>query len=478
MEKGGAVPEIPIKEFVATSGPITRGQLITQGLVPAGCTGLKMVRAEMDAQTKMWPVDSGWSIPAPESFNVRIGPDYYTTGRPKAPSARYMYRMFDVDVSLSPHKLGEATPFFKFSPEINQQLDRLQQMQSDRDASDRMPPLVVVNFQIPLYPAANPIWGPKHFDGLSGNTQMFAILEDWVLTEPEAPSVRLWKKYYHAPNEDKDIKDRFKIITTLVNVDELDLNRVERALERKFNSTPWFSKPDYTCYHGRLVLEGKGVTPDVKPECEYFEIVTDGHTFSYLARSTVGSVVESFKRMVVSVGFVIEGRANDELPEQMLFGFRIHKVDILHAPRWDAILSQYVNEEKREESKEKDKDKEKVEEKLVEDKKEKKRREKKEKAEREEREKKEAERDERERKERKKREKEERKEKERREKQEKEEERKEKERREKQEKEEKEKKERQEKEEKEERERAELEEKKKEEREREKDKKNRDKTKT
>lgn len=436
LEKGGAEEpviegELPPTSHVVGLGPSTRGQLIPQGFIPTGCTGYPLVTGEMDSVTKTWPAESGWAIPNPESFNVRIGPDYYTTGRPKAPSARYMYRQFELEVSLSPHKLGEATPFFKFTPEINQQLDHLQQLQNDRDPDDRIPPLVVVNFQIPLYPAANPIWGPKKFDGLSANTQMFAILEEWVLTEPETPPVKLWKKYYHASNDDKDIKDRFKIISTLVNVDELDLNRVERALERKFNSTPWFSKPDYTCYHGRLALETKETKASEnvslsKPECEYFEIVTDGHTFSYLARSTVGSVVESFKRMVVNVGFVIEGRTNEELPEQMLFGFRIHKVDILNAPKWDTILTQYVNEEKKErQSLLEQKDKVVVLDEKPEDEKARKRREKKEKAEREEKAKKEererVEREDKEKKELKKREKEERKEKERREKLEREE---------------------------------------------------------
>ena len=73
---------------------------------------------------------------------------------------------------------------------------------------------------------------------------------------------------------------------------EKDAGTVE---SERFGSEVWSSKPCYVEFDVNL------------------------HLFPYLAKTTIKSLhSEFFKKMVTHVGFVIEGREDEELPEQML----------------------------------------------------------------------------------------------------------------------------------------------------------------
>ena len=50
----------------------------------------------------------------------------------------------------------------------------------------------------------------------------------------------------------------------------------------------------------------------------YIEHTVNVHLFSYIARKALHTLQPKFSRMVLNIGFVIEGRDDDELPECML----------------------------------------------------------------------------------------------------------------------------------------------------------------
>lgn len=54
--------------------------------------------------------------------------------------------------------------------------------------------------------------------------------------------------------------------------------------------------------------------------------------FSYLAKKGLNFLQPKFPQMVFDVGFVVEARADDEMPEQMLGTARLFRLDYNLAP--------------------------------------------------------------------------------------------------------------------------------------------------
>ena len=70
---------------------------------------------------------------------------------------------------------------------------------------------------------------------------------------------------------------------------------------------------------------------------EYFEIDLD-ITASSVAKRILSVVYSNTKSVTFDLGFVIEGQANDELPEQMLLSGRIHGLDPQYCPNYPSEL--------------------------------------------------------------------------------------------------------------------------------------------
>lgn len=62
----------------------------------------------------------------------------------------------------------------------------------------------------------------------------------------------------------------------------------------------------------------------------YFEVDLDIAALSRARR--ILSVCRSYAHgLTIDVAFVIQGNHSDELPEQLLCGTRLHRIDLLHA---------------------------------------------------------------------------------------------------------------------------------------------------
>ena len=51
------------------------------------------------------------------------------------------------------------------------------------------------------------------------------------------------------------------------------------------------------------------------------------HRFSFLARKGLAALKARFAQMVLDVAFLVEGRGDEELPEQLLGCARLHRLD-------------------------------------------------------------------------------------------------------------------------------------------------------
>ena len=68
---------------------------------------------------------------------------------------------------------------------------------------------------------------------------------------------------------------------------------------------------------------------------QYVEVDIDIHRFSYLARSGVHTLLPRIPEADVGIALVLEGRSEEELPEQVLGAVKLSKLQFDTAERLD-----------------------------------------------------------------------------------------------------------------------------------------------
>lgn len=139
--------------------------------------------------------------------------------------------------------------------------------------------------------------------------------DEQELKEPTTPALRLLKRFLSA-GSDTSLTDRFKVIAQVTNQDECGITGMGKKLLASHNSTPVLTRPQHRIYH----FDG-GST----------EIVVDIHSFSYIARRGIHLLLDKTSKLVIDIGFVLQGETDDELPEQILGCCRLDHADVQHA---------------------------------------------------------------------------------------------------------------------------------------------------
>lgn len=127
--------------------------------------------------------------------------------------------------------------------------------------------------------------------------------------------MRLYKRFLHAGN-DTSLTDRFKVIAQVTNQDECGITGMGKKLLTSHNSTPVLTRPQHRIYHF-----DEGST----------EVVVDIHSFSYIARRGIHLLLDKTSKLVIDIGFVLQGETEEELPEQILGCCRLDHADVQHA---------------------------------------------------------------------------------------------------------------------------------------------------
>ena len=89
-------------------------------------------------------------------------------------------------------------------------------------------------------------------------------------------------------------------------------------------------------YNGKPVLINKS-GKFFKHE-KHIEMTVNVHMFAYIAKKMLYSIQPRFPTMCLNVGFVIEGRDDDELPETMLGVGKLLYMDPAKAPHGDDLI--------------------------------------------------------------------------------------------------------------------------------------------
>jgi len=269
---------------------------------------MQLKRPIAGSQVPFCPIDKKmldcWSTIDPNSFRVR-GKTYLREKKKEFAPSHAAYNPFGVDVFLSEHKIHHVAQYVKLPVTTT---------------STKLPSILVVNVQIPLYPTA--IFQGES-DGEGMNIVLYFKLSDNYskelplhfqesirrLIDDEVEKVKGFPLDTTAP-----FRERLKILGRVANVDDLHLSGPEKKLMQAYNEKPVLSRPQHEFYLGD----------------NYFEIDIDMHRFGYISRKGFETFIDRLKICVLDVGLTIQGNKPEELPEQILCCVRLNGIDFMN----------------------------------------------------------------------------------------------------------------------------------------------------
>lgn len=290
----------------------------------AGTTTVKLKNPTDPPANARGQLFAGWRCPSAEVLQVRgLG---YATLKKKQPSPGELYNCTQVEVFESPSRYPDMAPRVHL-PKV--------EFKDDGPKTWRTPDIFVVSIALPTDP---PKLGRSSSDGGGYTVTMYFTMKqetrdilrrvtaegyDPSKENPDDPSrskvnaVRLLEEWIRRAPNDPSWFSRFKCVPNAHNLKEIGM-------------PGWISN-----YNGKpFLIKRPGVTGFIHhhPELSCLEFDISLHPFPYLAKQGICFMKDSyFKKVLVTFGFVIEGKTDDELPECVLGCMQLCYPDPIHA---------------------------------------------------------------------------------------------------------------------------------------------------
>ena len=282
------------------------------------------------------PIPStSWGISSATKFHVRSGPNYAKNGL-KKPSLDSLYEVVAVRMFTSGKKTtgGMAKTLPVPMEEImmgggggNADADdadadtNTNKLWSDMggDIDPSIPDVLIFHVQMPhdapsMFKAAEDGPGEEAVVYLRPSSRFISEITGQT---PMTSATQLFVRWCQTADKDLSMRSRFKCMALVRNLEAHNLGWVS-----PYNGKPVLITESGHCRKGILKGTGVGgVGNGVGSKVRYLEMTADVFRWGFLAKKGFVTLLPKFKELRLDIGFTIEGKSDDELPECMLGSF-------------------------------------------------------------------------------------------------------------------------------------------------------------
>jgi hypothetical protein len=264
------------------------------------------------------PLQSNWLSREGKEFEVRKGPNYYSSKK-KAPSLSTMYKVFAVDLVHCANKVDNIGQYVEWERLLRNSTASTE-FKSD---VGEVPRYMVVNW---IFPGFSPKLLSTNSDGESFSMVLYAELNEDIFDKKNSSSLNLWKRFLKNSMDMKDVElsKRMKAIIRGTNLKDVNFNQFVQYLLDTTNGKPFLLRSSQSFFKRSL-----------NERSSYWEIQIDMHRFAILTRKALWGMKDTISLCEAEMGLTVEAREEEEMPERILVCVKLLKVSYTEAVHFE-----------------------------------------------------------------------------------------------------------------------------------------------